>query len=50
MYVDYGFWAYVGEVMRFILAIVWIAGAAVLGVHIFRYATKVYEERIRWWK
>jgi hypothetical protein len=48
MYVDYGSWSYIGEVMRFLLAIAWIAGIAVLAVHILRYAIKVFEERIRW--
>ena len=49
MYVDYGTWAYVGEVMRFILACVWIAGIAVLAVHLLRYTITVYE-KVRWWK
>jgi hypothetical protein len=49
VYIDYGFWAYVGEIMRFMLAIAWIAGAAVLGVHLLRYTIKVYE-KVRWWK
>jgi hypothetical protein len=50
MYIDYGIWAYVGEVMRFILAIAWIAVIAVGAVHIMRYAIRIFEERVRWWK
>jgi hypothetical protein len=50
MYIDYGFWAYVGEVARFILAIAWIAVIAVGAVHIMRYAIRIFEERVRWWK
>ncbi len=49
MYVDYGSWAYVGEVARFMLALAWIAGIAVLAVHLMRYTIKVYE-KVRWWK
>jgi len=43
-------YATLGEICRFLLACAWIAGIAVLAVHILRYATKVYEERVRWWK
>jgi hypothetical protein len=49
MYIDYEFWAYVGEVTRFLLAIAWIAGFAVLAVHLLRYTIRVYE-KVRWWK
>jgi hypothetical protein len=49
MYVDYGFWATVGEVTRFVLAIAWIAVIAVLAVHLLRYTIRVYE-KVRWWK
>lgn len=43
-------WATVGEIMRFFLACAWIAGIAVGAVYLLRYATKVYEERVRWWR
>jgi hypothetical protein len=49
MYTEYGIWAGVGEVLRFGLAISWIAVIAVLAVHLLRYTVKVYEE-VRWWK
>jgi len=49
MYIDYGFWATVGEVLRFGLAIAWIATIAVLAVHLLRYTISVYE-KVRWWK
>jgi hypothetical protein len=49
MFTDYGFWAYIGEVLRFINAIVWIALIAVLAVHLLRYTISVYE-KVRWWK
>jgi hypothetical protein len=42
-------WATVGEIMRFFLACAWIAGIAVLAVHLLRYTIKVYE-KVRWWK
>jgi hypothetical protein len=45
---EWGFnWDTVGEIMRFLLACAWIAGIAVCAVHLLRYATKVYEERIK---
>ena len=41
--------ATVGEILRFFLACAWIAGIAVLAVHLIRYTIKVYE-KVRWWK
>ena len=43
-------YATLGEILRFFLACAWIAGIAVVGVHVFRYTTKVYQEKVRWWK
>jgi hypothetical protein len=33
-------WASVGEIMRFFLACAWIAGIAVLAVHVLRYGSQ----------
>jgi hypothetical protein len=43
-------YATLGEILRFFLACAWIAGIAVVAVHILRYACKVYKEKVRWWK
>jgi hypothetical protein len=43
-------WATMGEIMRFFLACAWIAGIAVLAVHVLRYAQRIWIERVRWWK
>jgi hypothetical protein len=43
-------WATVGEIARFFLSCAVIAWIAVGAVQLMRYATKVYEERIRWWR
>lgn len=42
-------WPIVGHTLQFILALVWIAVGFVLGVWLFRYTIKVYED-VRWWK
>ncbi len=43
-------WGTVGEILRFFLACAWIAGIAVIVIHLKRYALKVFEERVRWWR
>ena len=40
-------WATVGEILRFLLACAWIAGIAVLAVHIMRGLTKLVQYGIR---
>jgi hypothetical protein len=40
-------WATVGEILRFFLACAWIAGIAVLAVHVLRGLTKLIQCGIR---
>jgi len=43
-------WETVGEIMRFFLHCAAIGVVAVMVVRILRYASRIFEERIRWWK